>query len=35
VIDKGLKELLSAFNKVSNKFPNAKLVLVGPREMKK
>lgn len=35
VIDKGLKELLGAFSKVSNKFPNAKLVLVGPREDEK
>ncbi|MFT3918868.1 glycosyltransferase family 4 protein [Cloacibacterium sp.] len=35
VIDKGLKELLGAFGKVSNKFPNAKLVLVGPREDEK
>ncbi len=35
VIDKGLKELLGAFSKVSNKFSNAKLVLVGPREDEK
>ncbi len=35
VIDKGLKELLGAFSKVSKKFPNAKLVLVGPREDEK
>ena len=35
VIDKGLKELLGAFGKVSKKFPNAKLALVGPREDEK
>ena len=32
VIDKGLKELLGAFSTVSKEFPNAKLVLVGPKE---
>ena len=35
VIDKGLRELVSAFNHLSKKTPHIKLVLVGPREDKK
>lgn len=32
VKDKGLNELISAFNEVSKSNPNCKLILVGPRE---
>jgi glycosyltransferase involved in cell wall biosynthesis len=35
VIDKGLRELVSAFNHLSKKTPHIKLVLVGPRENEK
>ena len=32
VIDKGLRELVNAFDHLSKTYPNAKLLLVGPRE---
>ena len=35
VIDKGLRELVGAFNHLSEKIPNIKLILVGPRENEK